>query len=101
MESKTKDLEKFENLLKEFKDLDLNLLDIEDAELACKISLQKIKIARNFAKIDETILNMSLEAELDSSQFFSEILFLEAKRLRFKEEAAKCIQTKTRSKIST
>lgn len=101
METKVNDLEKFEKLLNEFKELEELSQKIDETELACRISLQKIKIAREFAKIDEIILNKSLEASANSGQFFSDILFLEAKRLRFKEEASKCIQTKTRSKIST
>jgi len=94
-------LEKYENLIKRFVELKAEAKSSNSAELECKISLQKLRIAREFAEIDESILNISLKQDPSNSQFFSEILFLETKRLRFKEEASKCIQTRTRPKIST
>jgi len=99
--STNKDLERYEALINKFIELEQEAKSSSSPELKCKISLQKLRIAREFTEIDESILNISLKQDSNNSQFFSDILFLEAKRLRFKEEASKCIQTRTRSKIST
>jgi hypothetical protein len=95
-------LDKYENLIARFKTLEL-AIDSGSArvETACKLGLQKLVVARNFAQIDEDILKVSLEKAVNDSNFFTELLSLEAKRLRFKEEALKCAQTKTKTKIST
>ncbi len=70
------------------------------AENSCKVSIRKLILAKNFAQIDNDILELSLEAANNSSTFFSNLLYLEAKRLRFKEEAFKCAEkTKNRTKI--
>jgi len=77
--------------------LEKNNTNIEDL---CKQGFKKLKLAKSFAKIDDDILNLSLETEASIS-FFTGILNLEAKRLRFKEEALKCLKTTTKkSKIS-
>lgn len=94
-------LDKYEAIIKEFLELESMAKSSDSAELDCILSLKKMKLAREFTKIDEKILNASLEQSLSDSTFFSEILFLEAKRLRFKEEAIKCTQTRTKTKIST
>ena len=99
--SHDKSLEKYEALIKQFIELEELAKKSDSVEMDCKISLQKLKLTREFADIDESILNVSLKQGSTDSKFFSEILFLEAKRLRFKEEALKCIQTRTKTKIST
>lgn len=96
-----RNLERYEALINEFLELESLAKSSDSPELDCKISLKKLRLAREFTKIDESILEVSLKQSSSDSAFFSEILFLEAKRLRFKEEAIKCIQTRTKSKIST
>ncbi|MDA0772995.1 MAG: hypothetical protein O3C63_08640 [Cyanobacteria bacterium] len=77
--------------------LETNETNVEEL---CKRGIKKLKLAKHFAKIDDDILNLSLKTEASIS-FFTGILNLEAKRLRFKEEALKCLKTTTKkSKIS-
>ncbi len=74
----------------------------DSIEDSCKIGFKKFRLAKNFAKIDDDILSLSLESSKASGIFFTDLLYLEAKRLRFKEEALKCIEkTKSKTKIST
>jgi hypothetical protein len=102
MQSSQKVLEKYENLLAKFKGLEHRLdQESNEIEFACKLGLQKLALSHNFAQIDEDILKISLENSQNDSSFFTELISLEAKRLRFKEEALKCTQTKTKTKIST
>lgn len=93
----TTKLNEYEKLLTNF---------LEESELGaaqqsiennCRIGFKKLRLAKSFAKIDDDILNLSLESGKLSGVFFTDLLYLEAKRLRFKEEALKCIE-KTRIK---
>lgn len=69
-------------------------------EEKCKLGFRKLKLAKDFAQIDNDILDLSLKTEA-SIEFFTQILNLEARRLRFKEEALKCLKTTSKkSKIS-
>lgn len=65
-----------------------------DLITACKIGFRKLRIAKSFCQIDEKIIDSSTNKS-DPDSFFSGILFLEAKRLAFKEEATKCSNEKT------
>ena len=83
---------------------DLKVLNSE-AELGetaqkCLKSLQKLKIARRFSKIDDQIFKLGLnKIEADKSDFFTELLYLETKRLKFKEESTKCLDNQKAIKI--
>ena len=67
--------------------------DMGETAQKCLKSLQKLKIARRFAKIDDEIFRLGLnKIEADKSDFFTELLYLETKRLKFKEESTKCAQ---------
>ncbi len=98
----TTKLAKYERILTDF---------VEEAELTssqhsiehnCKIGLKKFRLAKDFAQIDNDILKLSLESAEASGMFFTDLLYLEAKRLRFKEEALKCLEkTRNRTKIRT
>lgn len=93
-------LGEYEQILSDFlieEELSQNQASIETT---CKIGFKKLRLAKSFAKIDDDILNLSLESAVNSGGFFTDLLYLEAKRLRFKEEALKCIEkTKSRSKV--
>lgn len=95
-------LSEYERILNDFileEELAPNHASIEST---CKIGFKKLRLAKNFAQIDDDILNLSLEAAISTGGFFTDLLYLEAKRLRFKEEALKCIEkTKSRTKIRT
>lgn len=67
--------------------------NIGDIAQNCLKSLQKLKTARRFSKIDDQIFKLGLnKIEADKSDFFTELLYLETKRLKFKEESTKCLQ---------
>lgn len=80
----------------------MNQQESSDIEEKCLNSLKKLKITRKFSTIDENILNVTINSIDNSNVFFTELLNLETKRLRFKEESSKCPnQTQVRSKISS
>ncbi len=101
-DTETIKLDQYERILTDFlgeAQLDRKQQSIESN---CKIGFKKLRLAKNFAKIDDDILNLSLESSKTSGVFFTDLLYLEAKRLRFKEEALKCIEkTRSRTKIRT
>ena len=70
--------------------------NIGDVTQKCLNSLTRLKLARKFSKIDDEIFQLALK-KLDSTQtdFFIELLNLETKRLKFKEEISKCPQKQT------
>lgn len=70
--------------------------NIGDDTQKCLNSLTRLKLARKFSKIDDEIFQLALK-KLDSAQtdFFIELLNLETKRLKFKEEISKCPQKQT------
>jgi hypothetical protein len=70
--------------------------NIGDVTQKCLNSLTRLKLARKFSKIDDEIFQLALK-KLDSAQtdFFIELLNLETKRLKFKEEISKCPQKQT------
>jgi len=95
-------LVEYERILNNFLVQDELAAKQESIENTCKIGLKKLKLAKSFAKIDDDILNLSLDEANNSGGFFTDLLYLEAKRLRFKEEALKCTEkTKSRTKIRT
>ncbi len=59
-------------------------------ESRCQASLRKIGLAHRFAEIDEDILNLSIKSSECTGGFFTGLIYLEAKRLKFKEETTKC-----------
>lgn len=95
-------LGEYEKIIEDFLtegELSQNNVSIENA---CKIGYRKIILAKKFAKIDNDILNLSLQSQSCSSAFFMDLLYLEAKRLRFKEEAVKCAEISSKkTKIKT
>lgn len=103
MQSNTNDkLSEYERIIEDFLtegELSQNNVSIENA---CKIGYRKIMLAKKFAKIDDDILNLSLDSQAYSGGFFTDLLYLEAKRLRFKEEAVKCTEiVSKKTKIKT
>lgn len=74
--------------------------DLGENAQKCLNSLKKLRIARDFSKIDEEIFKLALN-KIDSKQsdYFTELLYLETKRLKFKEESAKCLQNQKTIKI--
>lgn len=86
---KIEKLNKFDKLISEF--VEENELSQQSKDLikSCKIGFRKLRIAKEFSNIDEELLKVSSSGTL-STDFFSNILFLESKRLAFKEEALKC-----------
>lgn len=86
----------FDELLSSFKEQ--NELSEKSTDLleSCKIGLRKIRIAKEFAHIDEELIKKST-ANDRNDDFFSGILFLEAKRLAFKEESVKCQDQKIKT----
>ncbi|MDD9898254.1 MAG: hypothetical protein OXU45_04545, partial [Candidatus Melainabacteria bacterium] len=62
----------------------------------CLKGLKKLRLAKHFAEIDDEILELSLATE-ESIGFFTQILNLEAKRLKFKEEALKSFKTENKA----
>lgn len=94
-------LGEYEKIIEDFLtegELSQNNVSIENA---CKIGYRKIILAKKFAKIDNDILDLSLESQSCSGAFFMDLLYLEAKRLRFKEEAIKCTEISKKTKIKT
>lgn len=67
--------------------------EVGDIAQNCLKSLKKLKLARKFSSIDDQIFHLGLnKIEADKSDFFTELLYLETKRLKFKEESTKCLQ---------
>jgi hypothetical protein len=67
--------------------------NIGDIAQNCLKSLKKLKLARRFSKIDDEIFKLGLnKIDANKSDFFTELLYLETKRLKFKEESSKCLQ---------
>ncbi len=102
MTTETTKLDEYERILTDFLgESEINTKQ-PSIESSCKIGFKKLRLAKNFAKIDDDILKLSLESSKASGVFFTDLLYLEAKRLRFKEEALKCIEkTRSRTKIRT
>lgn len=89
--SKLSEVNKYESLFQSFEGH--NNFEHSSIESRCKSGLAKLKLVREFAEIDQYLLDRTLEVKACSSEFFSDILYFEAKRLAFKEEAIKCQQT--------
>lgn len=94
MQTKT---ERFDELIQKFStETDLETT-VTNLELRCKIGLKKLGIMREFTEIDSEILDLSINNESGCSvDFLSSLLALETKRLKFKEEVAKCLENKTK-----
>jgi hypothetical protein len=76
--------------IKNYKDLYLNEKSIENSS---KMGLKLLGLCRKFSQIDEDLLSYSIKND-DSTKiqgsYFSEIIQLELKRLKFKEEIQEC-----------
>jgi hypothetical protein len=91
--------EEFNNLIDKLESLNKGS-NMGEATQKCLNSLKKLKTARRFAKIDEQIFKLGLnKIEADKSDFFTELLYLETKRLKFKEESTKCLENQKAIKI--
>lgn len=84
--------ERYEQLIADFVK---NESKAKTAAENCIKGLKKLRLAKSFAQIDDEILNLSLATE-ESIGFFTQILNLEAKRLKFKEEALKSLKTENK-----
>lgn len=71
----------------------------EDIETLCMSGFKQLKLASAFTKIDEKILDLSIKNDKQDSSFFTDLLYLEAKRLRFKEEVTKCSETQDLKRV--
>ena len=90
-------IEQYERITEEFKQHNEMSANSSDLVEACKIGLKKLRLAKQFSKIDENLIEISMKKEC-VKDFFSGILTLEAKRLAFKEEALKCQDLKLQIK---
>lgn len=88
--------EKFQELINKFsKENELENADTSIENL-CKVGIRKLGISKEFARIDDAILNLSLEHNDASINFLSALLNFETTRLRFKEEVSKCLKSKAK-----
>lgn len=94
----TETLAKYDKLIEEIIVENELARQSSDLDKLCKIGLRKLRLTKEFAQIDEKILEVS-GSDSSTSDFFSEILYFESKRLTFKEEALKCESSKIRMKI--
>ena len=81
--SQIKEYEELKNELTALVELESQSTDIR--ELA-KLGFKKLLIVQDFCKIDEKLIELSQDKR-KVSDYLSEILLFEAKRLAFKEEA--------------
>jgi hypothetical protein len=93
--------DKFQELTDKLESLNQVSSQIDEIETNCKNSFKKLSLARNFAEIDNKILEFSLQNLNNNGDFLFSLLNLETKRLRFKEQSNKCNSKKTKIKIST
>ncbi len=72
----------------------MNKLRKENLENLALESMKKLVDARQFCEIDHKILGLSINDSV-SGDYFSELLSLESKRLKFKEDITGCKKEKT------
>lgn len=88
----SQDNDNFDKLITKLEELN-GSSKLGDITQKCLNSLKKLKIARSFSDIDDQIFKLGLnKLESSKSDFFTQLLQLETKRLKFKEESSKCLQ---------
>ena len=84
---------KYSEILAQMEELNLGA-DMSDLTQKCLNSLKKLKLTRAFAKIDDEIFSLGLDnLENNKTDFFTDLLYLETSRLKFKEEVNKCLSS--------
>lgn len=67
----------------------------QDIEKLALESMKKLVSARKFCEIDHKILDLSLNSNSVSGDYFTQVLSLESTRLKFKEDILECTREKT------
>lgn len=101
MQHNTINTDKFEKLTESLIGFNEVVEESRDIEKTCKIGFKKLVLARSFAEIDNKILSSSMGKNGTDANFLTDLIYLETKRLRFKEQTNKCTSKKTKVKIST